>query len=412
MSLPPNDDDRPRPPADPQTAGYTLPPPPQPDPEFTVPPAPPSPAAPPPAPWGDQTATQDYSATAHGAPPPPPWNHEPAPAGYPGLGGGQQPPYGASAPDQGYAQTAPLPPYAQAQPPGYPGGYPAPPAGGGYPGSPYAGAPYAGAPYPPPGGSGGKGLAIASLVLGIVALLFSWLAFFSVPLIIASAVCGILALVKRRPGKGLAIGGLITAGMAAIGTVLFLVISAIFINALSQYSDEFADEGIDQACEATGLTQEECEALTQDPSGAPADPGAGDIDAVPIAIGTPFEVPMATGTAQVTVNSVTSSPDPLPGADVAPSTGEYLLIDLTVQVTEGTVEYLDGAFFAELATADSRWYYSEVGFDGYLSAESLPTGATAQGLVAYEVDPGSGPYFLDLYDETYDLVFRGELPAL
>ncbi|KQZ04905.1 hypothetical protein ASD19_02465 [Microbacterium sp. Root53] len=333
MSLPPNHDDGatpesptpPTPPAPPAPADddapqfqapttqtsipeYTLPPAPVPDPEFTVPPAPPAPAGgPPPPPAGSPEAA---SAASLGA-------------SFPGA-----PQPGTTPADQGYPAPAPLPPYAAAQPQGYPGapgaghpggqpgpGYP----GSGYPGAPYGGAPYGGVPVAPPSAPG-KGLAITALVLGILGFLGALIPFgifVAGLLLLAAVVIGIIVLVRRMPGKGLGIAGLV---LGVIGLIAGTVSTIATVSFLTTQVPTI----IQEECENQGLSPEECEALMQgggtdgDPSGAPADPG---VDAVPIAIGTPFEVPMVEGTAQVTVNSVTTSADALPGTDITPVNG-------------------------------------------------------------------------------------------
>lgn len=58
--------------------------------------------------------------------------------------------------------------------------------------------------------NGGYGLAIASMVLGIIGILFSCcLWFISIPCGILSLIFGIIALIKRMPGKGMAITGIV-----------------------------------------------------------------------------------------------------------------------------------------------------------------------------------------------------------
>lgn len=414
MSLPPNHDDgaapeSPTPPTPPSPADddapqfqapttrtsvpeYTLPPAPVPDPEFTVPPPPP--------PGSPEAAAGAYAAASPGAPQP------------------SAPQPGAAPADQGYPSSPPLPPYAAAQPQGYPGapsgGYPGAQADAGYPGAPYPGAPYGGAPYGgvpvAPPSAPGKGLAITALVLGILGFLGSLIPFgifVAGLLLLAAIVIGIIVLVRRMPGRGLGIAGLALGVIGLIAGVVSTVATVSFLT--TQMPTIIQDE-----CENQGLSPEECEALIQgggtdgDPSGAPADPGA---DAVPIAIGTPFEVPMVEGTAQVTVNSVTTSADALPGTDITPVNGEFLLIDMTWEVTSGSVEYVDGYDFVELLDSEGEWYFSEYDFEGYLASDALETGGTVAGLVAFDVDPATGPFVMEIYDENYELAFRGDVPT-
>jgi prepilin-type processing-associated H-X9-DG protein len=69
---------------------------------------------------------------------------------------------------------------------------------------------------------GGKGLAIASMILGLVSLVLS-----VVPALVA-IVLGIVSLAKKKPGKGMAITGIIT------GAIGLLILPAILVPALSR----------------------------------------------------------------------------------------------------------------------------------------------------------------------------------
>ena len=55
-----------------------------------------------------------------------------------------------------------------------------------------------------------KNLAICSLVLGILAIVFSFLPYIGIILALIALPQGIVSLVQKRPGKGLAIAGIIT----------------------------------------------------------------------------------------------------------------------------------------------------------------------------------------------------------
>lgn len=116
---------------------------------------------------------------------------------------GQQPSYGQPEQQQGYG----------AQP--YGTGYPAAQGYGGY---------ATGSPGP------SSGLAIGALVAGVVALLMFWCAFVGVPVGIAAVVLGVVALNKVKAGtgggRGLALAGVITGGVAILVSVV-LVVAAI-----------------------------------------------------------------------------------------------------------------------------------------------------------------------------------------
>jgi len=109
-------------------------------------------------------------------------------------------------------------------PPQQPGAYPPPPGGYSqplYPPGPFA-APY-GAPVAQPDLRGG--LAIASLVLGILGLVFSCANVCDLPFIVLALVFGVLGL-QSTTRRGLAIAGLATAGVGLLFALGFLAYSA------------------------------------------------------------------------------------------------------------------------------------------------------------------------------------------
>lgn len=128
-------------------------------------------------------------------------------------------------------------PAAPTQPPGRPGQQPGPP---GPPLHPYAGGPVSytpgppppyGMPYPPPRRTAGK--AITSLVLGIGSIVLSILSIFDIVLIALAVIFGVLALVEAnrspgRPGRGMAIAGLVC---ATVGAVLAVLLTVWFVGA-------------------------------------------------------------------------------------------------------------------------------------------------------------------------------------
>ncbi|WP_051298741.1 DUF4190 domain-containing protein [Arthrobacter castelli] len=150
--------------------------------------------------------------------------------GRPSSGGqygyGQQNPYGQSGageqdPYTQYGQHQQNPfaqqnPYAQpANPYQQPGPY-------GYPQSPYRG------PQP------SKGMAITSLVFGIVAVvlcLIPFVGFISIVGGLVAVVLGIIALVKKKPGRGMSIAGIIMGAVGAVIAVIITIVSIWAINA-------------------------------------------------------------------------------------------------------------------------------------------------------------------------------------
>ena len=96
----------------------------------------------------------------------------------------------------------------------------------------------------------GGGLAVAALVLGIVAIVFSFIPLVGIFLIWAPAavavILGIIALVGARPRKVMAIIGL---ALAVVGVIIAIVSSVIAAAAISA--------GIEAANESTSITGEE-----------------------------------------------------------------------------------------------------------------------------------------------------------
>lgn len=108
---------------------------------------------------------------------------------------------------------------------------------------------YAYNPQPANNNSEKKGLAIASLVLGIVSLTicccFGWL-----PGIIG-AILGIVALVKQHGGRGMAIAGLITSILGFLIGIYFLI---GMITGSGEFAEEFKKAFEEQYYEETGET--------------------------------------------------------------------------------------------------------------------------------------------------------------
>lgn len=78
---------------------------------------------------------------------------------------------------------------------------------------------------------GGKGLSIASMVLGIISVVFCCcLWYIAIPAGIIGLILGIVGIKKSSEGHGMAIAGIITSSIAII---LGLVTAVIFISALS-----------------------------------------------------------------------------------------------------------------------------------------------------------------------------------
>ncbi|MDD6492995.1 MAG: zinc-ribbon domain-containing protein [Firmicutes bacterium] len=87
-------------------------------------------------------------------------------------------------------------------------------------------------------GGGNIGFAIASLVCGIISLLCCCLGLFSAVLAIAAVVLGIVTLCFKYDGKGMAIAGIITGGIA-LAILIFAIIFSKSV-AYSEFLDAFS----------------------------------------------------------------------------------------------------------------------------------------------------------------------------
>lgn len=135
------------------------------------------------------------------------------------------------------ATAFPPPPGDGSQPPAqYPAQqqYPQAPQGQ-YAPAPGYGQPQYGAPP-----SKSNGMAITSLVLGIVALVTVWLPPLAIVLALVAVVLGFLGMKKSAEvgGRGLALGGLITGGLALLASIILLVLTALVFNAASDSVDD------------------------------------------------------------------------------------------------------------------------------------------------------------------------------
>ena len=77
------------------------------------------------------------------------------------------------------------------------------------------------------GSEGGSGLGIASMVLGIVALVFSCCLYYvSLPCALVGLILGAVSLAKKKPGKGMAIAGLVCSIISIVPAIIVIVAGA------------------------------------------------------------------------------------------------------------------------------------------------------------------------------------------
>jgi len=121
-----------------------------------------------------------------------------------------------------------------------------PSSGSGYPPPTYPGQPHAyGRPSPR------NGLAITSLVLGILALLTCWLTFPGIILGILAVIFGGIGIARGRAdrvsNKGMAIAGLITGVLgAAVGAVLLILALRISADCQEQYGPDLTQQQLER----------------------------------------------------------------------------------------------------------------------------------------------------------------------
>ncbi|KHL01003.1 MmpS family transport accessory protein [Sinomonas humi] len=102
------------------------------------------------------------------------------------------------------------------------------------PGSPTQQQPFYGTPQPRPSAA----LAIVSLVLGAIAILFSFMPVVNVVtfiLAVAAFVCGLIALIRKLGGKAMAIIGLV---LAAIAVIIAIIVDVIVAAAIGSAANE------------------------------------------------------------------------------------------------------------------------------------------------------------------------------
>ncbi|ADL52762.1 DUF4190 domain-containing protein [Clostridium cellulovorans] len=81
-----------------------------------------------------------------------------------------------------------------------------------------------------------KGLAIASMILGIVSVVTSCLWFVAGPCGLIGLILGIVSKVKKQGGSGFSTAGIILSVIGLIICLVLLILGAAF---LSAYSDQF-----------------------------------------------------------------------------------------------------------------------------------------------------------------------------
>lgn len=79
-----------------------------------------------------------------------------------------------------------------------------------------------------PQGNGMMGISIASMVLGIISIICCFMMLFNFLLVIPGLVFGIIAVVKKYDGKGMAIAGIVCCSVGLVLSFLYFLFVAVY----------------------------------------------------------------------------------------------------------------------------------------------------------------------------------------
>ena len=223
-----------------------------------------------------------------------------------------------------------------------------------------------------------NGLAIASMIVGIVAFLSGWLPFWGLLAGAAAVVLGILAL-KKPTGKGFSITGIITGGLAVLSS---LVATLFFVIALAT-SGPILKEAQNQVQKESAQSQELLNAQKNFNKGETA----------------------VFGTLSVKVNSVERNYVPESSFYQADDGKEYVVLNVSIKNTGDESEYISPYTFSlndNGVAVDSTF----VTVDPELTTGELSPEATVTGNVVFEVTKDSSKlklqYETTAYTENYE----------
>ena len=107
-------------------------------------------------------------------------------------------------------------------------------------------APYGPQPQPPfAGGPPQNNLALASLILGIVAIVFCWAGYFAIVPLICGIVAVILGVKAQKempvgaPNRGMAIAGLVMGIVGAVLSLIFFACTLVAVCTVNSYVNEW-----------------------------------------------------------------------------------------------------------------------------------------------------------------------------
>ena len=202
-----------------------------------------------------------------------------------------------------------------------------------------------------------NGLAVASLVVGVIAFTSGWIPFWGFLSGVAAIILGILSL-KKINGKGMAVAGIATGAIAAL---VSLLISVFFIIALVTNGGLFEEDFENNQSQ----TQEDRQMLNAQKNFEKGDTAL-------------------LGLLEVKVNSVQRNYVPENTDDVPAEGKEFILVHLTVKNTgEKSVWVGQSTFKVDDGTNISGSALTP--FDSRFQNNYLTTGETDSGDVIYEV---------------------------
>jgi hypothetical protein len=80
-------------------------------------------------------------------------------------------------------------------------------------------------------------MAVTSMVLGIVSVVLSCLWFLAIPAAIVGLILGIINLKNKKGGKGMAIAGLILSGLGLLVGLYFAIFTIFLMDTVKDYSN-------------------------------------------------------------------------------------------------------------------------------------------------------------------------------
>ena len=234
----------------------------------------------------------------------------------------------------------------------------------------------------PAGPQPANGLAIASLVTGIVAFVFGWVLFFGFLVGATAIVLGIIGL-KKPGGKGLSIAGIVTGGVGALWSV---VVSAFFVIGFLALGLAAAPAGValDQANQAIANYNAENKALID----AKKDFKKGETAKF--------------GQFEVKVNSVQRDYDASENYYTPAEGNELVVVNVTVKNAGNENKFL-GVYDLKMNDAGVADTTAFIDVSPALESGDVDAGASTTGNLVYEIKKGSTDLKIQYEVYVYDL---------